>query len=88
MEVPEISNLASHIGRDHTSHVGVQKGAWISTTQHLWTKHSGQHDPNLHRLKAVAVKEVKHLIMIIILDMHHTHYSDLWSNTAHVQKHF
>ena len=33
-------------------------------------------DPNLHHLKAVAVKEVMHLTMILMLDEDHTHYSD------------
>ena len=37
-------------------------------------------DPNLHCLKAVAVKEVMHLTMIIILDEDHTHYSDAFRN--------
>ena len=38
------------------------------------------HDPNLHCLKAVAVKEVTHLTMIIILDKDHMHYSDAFGN--------
>ena len=31
------------------------------------------HDPNLHCLKAVTVKEVTHLTMILMLDEDHTH---------------
>ena len=38
------------------------------------------HDPNLHCLKAVTVKEVSHLTMIIILDKDHMHYSDAFRN--------
>ena len=38
------------------------------------------HDPNLHHLKAAALKEVAHLTMIIILDEDHTHYSDAFGN--------
>ena len=37
-------------------------------------------DPNLHHLKAVMVKEVTHLTMILILDEDHTHYSDTFRN--------
>ena len=37
-------------------------------------------DPNLHLLKAMAVKEVAHLTMILILDEDHTHYSDAFGN--------
>ena len=32
-------------------------------------------DPNLRYLKAVAVKEVEHLTMVIVMDKDHTHYS-------------
>ena len=50
------------------------------------------HDPNLHHLKAVVVKEVMHLTMIIVLDNDHMHYSDAFGNifeedTLH-KKHF
>ena len=38
------------------------------------------HDPNLHCLKAVAVKEVTYLTMIIMLDENHMHYSDAFRN--------
>ena len=38
------------------------------------------HDPNLHRLKAVAVREVMHLTMILMLDKDHTHYRDAFGN--------
>ena len=38
------------------------------------------HDPNLHHLKAVTVKEVMHLTMILMLDKDHTHYSDTFGN--------
>ena len=34
------------------------------------------HDTNLHHLKAIAVKEVTHPTMILMLDEDHTHYSD------------
>ena len=37
-------------------------------------------DPNLHHLKAVAVKEVMHLTMILMLDEDHTHYSNTFRN--------
>ena len=37
-------------------------------------------DPNLHQLKAVAVKEVTHLSMILMLDEDHTHYNDAFRN--------
>ena len=37
-------------------------------------------DPNLHHLKAVTVKEVMHLTMILVLDEDHTHYSDAFGN--------
>ena len=49
-------------------------------------------DPNLHRLKAVAIKEVAHLTMILVLDEDHTHYSDAFRNIfesgALCKKHF
>ena len=38
------------------------------------------HDPNLHCLKAVAVREMMHLTMILMLDEDHTHYSDAFRN--------
>ena len=38
------------------------------------------HDLNLCHLKAVALKEVKHLMMVIMLDEDHTHYSDAFGN--------
>ena len=38
------------------------------------------HDLNLHHLKAIMVKEVKHLTMILMLDEDHTHYSDAFGN--------
>ena len=37
-------------------------------------------DLNLHCLKATAVKEVKHLTMVIVLDEDHTHYSNAFGN--------
>ena len=37
-------------------------------------------DPNLHQLKVVAVKEVTHLTMILVLDEDHTHYNDAFGN--------
>ena len=37
-------------------------------------------DPNLCQLKAVAVKEVTHLTMILMLDKDHTHYNDTFGN--------
>ena len=37
-------------------------------------------DPNLHCLKAVAVKEVAHLTMVLVLDEDHTHYSNTFRN--------
>ena len=37
-------------------------------------------DLNLHWLKAVAIKEVTHLTMILILDEDHMHYSDAVGN--------
>ena len=37
-------------------------------------------DPNLHQLKAVAVKEVMHLTMILMLDEDHTHYNNAFRN--------
>ena len=49
-------------------------------------------DPNLRQLKAVAVKEVAHLTMILVLDEDHTHYSDAFGNIfegeALCKKHF
>ena len=49
-------------------------------------------DPNLHHLKAVMVKEVMHLTMVLVLDKDHTHYSKAFGNifegdTLH-KKHF
>ena len=38
------------------------------------------HDLNLHHLKTVALVEVQHLMMIIVLDEDHTHYSDAFGN--------
>ena len=35
---------------------------------------------NLHCLKAMALKEVKHLMMVIMLDKDHIHYSDTFGN--------
>ena len=47
--------------------------------QHQWTSFRC-HDPNLHHLKTVALVEVQHLTMVIVLDEDHTHYSDvLWN---------
>ena len=37
-------------------------------------------DPNLQRLKAIVVKEVEHLTMVLVLDEDHTHYSDAFGN--------
>ena len=37
-------------------------------------------DTNLRRLKAVAVKEVEHLTMVLVLDEDHMHYSDAFGN--------
>ena len=37
-------------------------------------------DSNLHHMKAVMVKEVTHLTMIIMLDENHMHYSDAFRN--------
>ena len=50
------------------------------------------HDPDLHCLKAVTLREVTHLTMILMLDKDHTHYSDTFGNifkgdTLH-KKHF
>ena len=38
------------------------------------------HDSNLHHLKTVALAEVQHLMMIIVLDEDHMHYSDAFGN--------
>ena len=40
----------------------------------------GCRDLNLYRLKAVAVKEMTHLTMILMLDEDHTHYNDTFGN--------
>ena len=37
-------------------------------------------DTNLRHLKAIAVKEVEHLTMVLVLDEDHTHYSDAFRN--------
>ena len=37
-------------------------------------------DTNLRHLKAIAVKEVEHLTMVLVLDEDHTHYSDAFGN--------
>ena len=37
-------------------------------------------DPNLRRLKAIVVKEVEHLTMVLVLDKDHMHYSDAFRN--------
>ena len=37
-------------------------------------------DPNLQCLKAVALKEVAHLTMVLVLDEDHTRYSDTFGN--------
>ena len=37
-------------------------------------------DPNLRCLKAVVVKEVEHLTMVLVLDEDHMHYSDTFRN--------
>ena len=37
-------------------------------------------DSNLRHLKAIAVKEVEHLTMVLVLDEDHTHYSDAFGN--------
>ena len=37
-------------------------------------------DPNLRHLKAVVVKEVAHLTMVLMLDEDYTHYSDAFGN--------
>ena len=38
------------------------------------------HDLNLCHLMTVALAEVQHLMMIIVLDEDHTHYSDAFGN--------
>ena len=49
-------------------------------------------DPNLCHLKAMAIKEVAHLTMTLMLDEDHTHYSDAFGNIfksgALCKKHF
>ena len=49
-------------------------------------------DPNLHWLKAMVVKDMTHLTMILILDEDHTHYSNAFGNIfeggALCKKHF
>ena len=37
-------------------------------------------DTNLRRLKAIVVKEVEHLTMVLVLDEDHTHYSNAFGN--------
>ena len=37
-------------------------------------------DPNLRCLKAIVVKEVEHLTMVLVLDEDHTHYSNAFGN--------
>ena len=37
-------------------------------------------DVNLQCLKAIAVKEVAHLTMVLVLDKDHTHYSNAFGN--------
>ena len=37
-------------------------------------------DPNLQCLKAIVVKEVEHLTMVLVLDKDHTHYSNAFGN--------
>ena len=37
-------------------------------------------DPNLWHLKAIVVKEVEHLTMVLVLDKDHMHYSDTFGN--------
>ena len=37
-------------------------------------------DPNLRHLKAIAVKEVEHLTMVLVLDEDHMHYSNAFRN--------
>ena len=37
-------------------------------------------DPDLQRLKAIVVKEVEHLTIVLVLDEDHTHYSDAFRN--------
>ena len=37
-------------------------------------------DTNLRCLKAIVVKEVEHLTMVLVLDEDHTHYSDAFRN--------
>ena len=71
MEIPKIPYLASCIGCDYRGLL------WIYTHG---PDFSGTMTPNLHHLKAAALKEVAHLTMIIILDNDHTHYSDAFGN--------
>ena len=59
----------------------------------MWIRGFRRRDPNLHQLKAVAIKEVTHLTMIPrVLDEDHTHYSDAFRNIfeggALCKKHF
>ena len=37
-------------------------------------------DPNLRHLKAIVVKEVQHLTIVLVLDEDHMHYSDAFEN--------
>ena len=37
-------------------------------------------EPDLRHLKAIAVKEVEHLTMVLVLDEDHTHYSNAFGN--------
>ena len=45
-----------------------------------WTKSSGVETQTSVRLKAVVVKEVAHLTMVLVLDEDHTHYSNAFGN--------
>ena len=49
-------------------------------TQCPWTKSSGVGTLSLRCLKAIAVKEVEHLTMVLVLDEDHMHYSDTFGN--------
>ena len=57
-----------------------------------WTRDSGVEIQTFIGLKAMAVKEVTHLTMILVLDEDHTHYSDAFGNIfeggALCKKHF
>ena len=77
MEIPKITDITSGVGCNSHEHGRRCLDFCDSMPVDQGFRHR---DLNLHWLKVVAVKEVTHLTMILMLDEDHTHYNDAFGN--------